>query len=77
MPPMFPWQKLLIGAGIALIVIGLLSWLLRDRLQWFGRLPGDIAVEKENFRFYAPIATMLLLSVLLNVVLWIIRRFFS
>ena len=63
---MLPWQKLLICPGIAMIIIGMLSWLLRDRLQWFGRLPGDIAVEQENFRFYKPIATMLLLSVLLR-----------
>ncbi len=76
MTPMLPWQKLLIGAGIALIIIGLVSWLLQGRLQWFGRLPGDIVVEKENFRFYAPIVTMLIISLLLNLVIWVVRRFF-
>ena len=74
---MLPWYKILIGVGISLIIIGVLAWLLQGRLNWFGRLPGDIAVEKENFRIYAPIATMLLLSVLLNVIIWLVRRFFS
>lgn len=68
------WSKWLIGAGVVLILAGLLAWRLQNHWQWLGRLPGDIVVERENFRFYAPIATMLLLSLLINVVIWVIRR---
>ncbi len=67
------WPKLLIGTGILLILIGLLAWALQGRLGWIGRLPGDIAIERENFRFYFPITTMLLLSLLLSALLRLIR----
>ena len=65
--------KLLIGAGALLILIGLLAWMLQGRLGWLGRLPGDIRIERENFRFYAPITTMILLSLLLTLALRLIR----
>ncbi len=67
------WPKLLIGTGILLILIGLLAWALQGRLGWIGRLPGDIAIERENFRFYFPITTMLLLSLLVSALLHLIR----
>lgn len=71
--------KLLILAGVALIVTGLLVWLLQGRLgwlSWLGRLPGDIRIERENFRFYAPITTMILLSLLLSLLIRTVQRFF-
>lgn len=46
-----------------------------NRLNWIGRLPGDISIEKENVRFYFPITTMILFSVLLTVIVNLIRRF--
>ena len=61
--------KYLIGAGALLILLGLLAWLLQGRLHWLGRLPGDIRIERENFSFYMPITTMILLSVLASVLL--------
>ncbi len=67
------WPKLLIGTGILLILIGVLAWALQGRLGWIGRLPGDIAIERENFRLYFPITTMLLLSLLLSALLRLIR----
>mgnify|MGYP000647073835 CR=1 FL=1 len=67
------WPKLLIGTGILLILVGVLAWALQGRLGWIGRLPGDIAIERENFRFYFPITTMLLLSLLLSALLRLIR----
>ncbi len=70
------WGKYIIFIGIGIIVVGLLIYLFHDKLHWFGRLPGDIRVERENFRFYFPITTMILLSLLLTVLLSIIRRFF-
>lgn len=64
---------LIIGAVIALL--GGLIWLLGDKINWFGNLPGDIRVERENFRFYFPITTMILLSIAISLLLWLIRRF--
>lgn len=68
------WPKILIAAGVLLIVAGLLAWALQGKLHWLGRLPGDIRVERENFRFYFPITTMILLSILLNLLVWVVRR---
>jgi hypothetical protein len=64
--------KSLIVIGVVLIGAGLL-WLAGSRLG-LGRLPGDIAMERENFRLYLPLGTCLLISVLLSAVLWIIGR---
>jgi hypothetical protein len=62
----------LITFGVILIVAGLL-WPLVQKLG-LGRLPGDIVVERESFRFYFPIATSLIISVILTVILWLINR---
>lgn len=64
---------MLIGAGI--IVIGAIVYFLHDKLHWIGHLPGDIRIEKENFRFYFPITTMIIFSVLITVVVSVVRRF--
>ena len=70
------WGKYIIFFGFGIVVIGLLVYFFHDKLHWFGRLPGDVRVERENFRFYFPITTMILLSLLLTILLNIIRRFF-
>jgi hypothetical protein len=64
---------LLVGAGIALVLLGLLAW--SGALGWFGRLPGDIRIERDSVRVYLPLASMLVVSVGLSVVLYLIRRF--
>ncbi len=64
--------RFLIILGITLVVVGLL-WPYLGRLG-LGRLPGDIVIERDNFRFYFPIATSLLVSVVLSVVVWLINR---
>lgn len=61
--------KLLLIGGLLIAFVGLLLWLGR-----IPQLPGDILIEKENFRFYFPLATSLLLSLLLSVLLWLLRR---
>ena len=66
--------KYIILIGLAVIVIGVLIYFLHDKLHWIGRLPGDIRVEKENFRFYFPLTTMIILSVLVTVVVRLIRK---
>jgi Protein of unknown function (DUF2905) len=65
-------MRLLIVFGLVLILLGLL-WPLVAKLG-LGRLPGDIVIERENFRFYLPLATSLLLSVVLSLVLWLLNR---
>ncbi len=67
--------KVLIVAGTGLLVIGLLL-ILGARLPWFGQLPGDIVVKRDNFTLYAPIGTMILVSILLTLLLNLIGRFF-
>jgi len=64
--------KLLIIFGLALLAAGLL-WPLIARTG-IGRLPGDIVIERDNFRLYIPLATSLLISVVLSVLLWLLNR---
>ncbi|MCL5098833.1 MAG: DUF2905 domain-containing protein [Candidatus Omnitrophica bacterium] len=65
--------KLLIFLGLAIAVVGLFLWTGLGK-GWIGHLPGDITVHKGNFRFYFPIVTCLLLSLLLSFLLWLWRR---
>jgi hypothetical protein len=65
-------QRLLIGLGLALLVTGLLwPWLARLGL---GRLPGDIYIQREGFTFYFPLVTGLLVSAVVALILWFLRR---
>ncbi|MCM2281663.1 MAG: DUF2905 domain-containing protein [Bdellovibrionaceae bacterium] len=63
----------MIGAGIVLILAGLL-WHFGGRSLSLGRLPGDIVVERENFRFYFPLATSIVLSLVLSFVFWLMQK---
>jgi len=65
---------LLVGIGLAIVVIGLLAW--SGALGWFGRLPGDIRVERPGVRFYFPITSMVIVSVVLSLLLALARRLF-
>ena len=64
--------RLLVVVGLLLVALGLL-WPVIDKIG-FGRLPGDIMIERGNFRLYIPLATSLLVSVILSVILWIANR---
>jgi hypothetical protein len=68
--------KWIIIAGVIIVVAGIIIYFFHDKLNWLGKLPGDIRVEKENFRFYFPITTMIIISVLLTVLINIIKKFF-
>jgi len=68
--------KWIIIAGIVIAVIGILIYFFHDKLNWFGKLPGDIRVEKENFRFYFPITTMIIISIVLTILVNIFKKFF-
>lgn len=65
--------KYLIVIGLALVIAGAVIYFFHDKLHWIGKLPGDIRIEKENFKFYFPITTMILASVLASVIIKIIR----
>jgi hypothetical protein len=73
---MQPIGKVIMFMGLGIALLGLVIWLFGNKLHWFGNLPGDIRVERPNFRFYAPLMSMLLISILLSALLWVIRRFF-
>ena len=66
-------SRILIIAGTLLIAAGLL-WPLIAKLG-LGRLPGDIVIERENFRLYVPITSAVLVSVVLSLLVWLLRRF--
>ena len=57
---------------MALILIGLLFW--SGSLSWFGRLPGDIRIERESVRIYVPLTSMLVLSLVLSLAYYLMRR---
>lgn len=65
--------KWIIILGVLMVLVGVVWYFFGDKLSFLGRLPGDIRIEKENFRFYFPITTMILVSVLINVILRIIN----
>lgn len=69
--------KGVVGLGVVLVIVGLILWFGGDKLSWFGRLPGDIWVERPSFSFYFPITTMIVVSIVLTLVLSLIGRFFK
>ena len=68
--------KMLVSIGAFLLVMGLMLWLMADKLSWFGRLPGDIRIERPGFQLYVPLLTCLLLSIGLSFALWLFNKFF-
>jgi hypothetical protein len=69
--------KTLLIIGLMLAAIGAIIWLLGNKLSWFGNLPGDIKVEKEGFKFYAPLVSMIILSVVISLIIWLVRKFWQ
>ena len=65
-------QKVLIYTGIALIVLGLL-WPYISKIP-FGHLPGDIIINKPSFKLYFPLTTMILISAIISLIIWLFRR---
>lgn len=65
-------QRLLLILGGLLLAAGL-AWPWLSKLP-FGRLPGDLVIDKPGFRFYAPFTTMILLSIVVSIVLWLFRK---
>jgi Protein of unknown function (DUF2905) len=65
---------LLVILGLVIVVLGLLVW--SGSLSWFGRLPGDVRIERDTVRVYIPIVSMLVVSVVISLILYVINRFF-
>ena len=75
MPPELPsLGRILLVVGAIIAGFGLVL-LLSPKLPWLGRLPGDILIRRERFSFYFPLASCLLVSLVLSFVLWLVRRF--
>lgn len=66
--------SVLIALGLGLAVVGVLVTL--GGFGWFGRLPGDIRIERETMRVYIPFASMIVISIVLNLIFYVVRRFF-
>lgn len=69
--------KWLVGVGLILIIAGAVVWLFGDRLGWLGHLPGDVRIENDNFGFYFPLTTMIIVSIILSILLSVVSRLFG
>ena len=67
--------RVLVGVGALVALVGVIL-VVADRFPGLrlGRLPGDVAIERQNFRFYFPLGTSILLSIVLTIVIWLLRR---
>jgi uncharacterized membrane protein YidH (DUF202 family) len=64
--------RLIVAIGVGVALLGLVVW--SGALSWFGRLPGDIRIERDNVRVYIPVVSMLLASVVVSLVVQAVRR---
>jgi len=67
-------SKLLISIGVLFIIMGLLTWLFGGLFSWFGKLPGDIRIQGEHYFIYAPISSMIVISIILNILFYIFSK---
>ena len=70
---MSDFARILIVLGVLLVVVGL-ALLLVPKIPGLGKLPGDLVIKRENFTFYFPLGTCLLISVILSLIFWLFRR---
>ncbi len=70
---MAPIGKILILIGFVLVGAGIL-FLLSDKIPWLGRLPGDITIKRDNFSFYFPLATCIIISLIVSLIFWLFRK---
>ncbi len=66
--------KYLVILGVLIAVIGVIL-VLAPKINFFGRLPGDIVIKRENFTFYFPVVTCIILSAVLTIIFWLINFF--
>jgi hypothetical protein len=65
--------KLLIGLGLLIMIVGVVL-IMTPKIPYLGRLPGDIFIQRKNFTFYFPLATSLIISIFLSLLLWFISK---
>ena len=65
--------KWLVIIGALILGLGMIFYFWGDKFQWIGHLPGDIRIEREQFKFYFPLTTMVLFSIVLNVVIRLVK----
>ena len=65
--------KYLILIGAVILVLGIFIYFFGGSLEWFGHLPGDIRIERDNFRFYFPITTLILINVVIYLIIKIVQ----
>lgn len=65
--------KWILVVGLILVMVGLVLIYFKNAFSWFGNLPGDIKIQKENSSFFFPLTSMLLISLILNLIIWLIR----
>jgi uncharacterized membrane-anchored protein YitT (DUF2179 family) len=68
--------KYILMVGIVIVIAGILIYFFHDYFKWIGKLPGDIRIEKQDFRFYFPIVTMIIFSIIITIIIHIFKRFF-
>lgn len=66
--------KYIILIGIIIIIAGMAVYFFHDFFRWFGRLPGDIRIERKNFNFYFPVVTMIIISVVATILFNVIKK---
>ena len=69
--------KIIIIVGLGIALVGVVIYFFYDKLNWIGRLPGDIRIERENFKFYFPFTTMILVSLILSLLVRLISKFLN
>jgi uncharacterized protein HemY len=73
MNPLFSLGKVLIIIGLVIAGIGILL-VLSPKVPWIGKLPGDILIKKDNFRFYFPLTTCIIISLILTLLFYLFRK---
>lgn len=68
--------KWMIVAGVIIVIAGIIIYFFYNKLNWLGKLPGDIRIEKGNFRFYFPVTTMIIISIVLTLLINFLKKFF-
>ena len=70
---MVDFGKLFIFIGLLLVVIGIV-FIVGNKIPFIGKLPGDIAIERNNFNFYFPITTCIIISIILSLIFWLLGK---
>ncbi len=65
--------KLLVTVGLVIVLLGLI-FMVGGKTSWLGKLPGDITIQKKNVNFYFPLASCIIISLIISVIMWLLNR---